>query len=149
VEKGVTLVPTRFIINFMMSEGDKHGMPEYAKQKARATAEAHGGAVELAHQRGVRIAMGTDIWMTGQWGRNGEELPLLVDIGMTPLEAIEAATANGPATLGPQAPNSGQLIEGMDGDLICVSGDPSVDVSILADPDNITHVFKGGAKVKG
>jgi len=149
VETGAILVPTRFIIEFLMSQGEKQGMPEYAKKKARATADAHADAMALAHQKGVTIAMGTDIWMTGLWGRNGEELPLLVDCGMTPLEAIEAATANGPATLGPQAPNAGQLLDGMDGDVICVSGDPSTDVSVLTDPANVTHVFKGGIKVKG
>lgn len=149
VETGATLVPTLFIVDFLMSEGDERGMPEYAKKKGQAASEALADAVALAHQRGVTIAMGTDIWMTGLWGRNGEELPLLVDCGMTPLEAIETATANGPATLGPQAPNAGQLVEAMDGDVICVSGDPSADVSILADPDNVTHVFKGGIKVKG
>jgi imidazolonepropionase-like amidohydrolase len=148
-ETGAILVPTRFVVDFLMSEGDKRGMPEYAKKKAQAASEAHSDAVALAHQRGVKIAMGTDIWMTGLWGRNGEELSLLVDCGMTPLEAIETATANGPATLGPQAPNAGQLLEGMDGDVICISGDPTTDVSILGDPSNITHVFKAGVKVKG
>jgi len=148
-ETGAILVPTRFIVDFLMSEGDKRGMPEYAKKKAQAASEAHSDAVALAHQRGVKIAMGTDIWMTGLWGRNGEELSLLVDCGMTPLEAIETATANGPATLGPQAPNAGQLLEGMDGDVICISGDPTTDVSILGNPSNITHVFKAGVKVKG
>jgi imidazolonepropionase-like amidohydrolase len=68
---------------------------------------------------------------------------------MTPLQAIESATANGPDTLGPQAPKSGQLLEGYDADVICVAGDPSVDVTVLADPDNVTRVFKGGALVKG
>jgi imidazolonepropionase-like amidohydrolase len=38
---------------------------------------------------------------------------------------------------------------GFDADLICVNGDPSSDVTILADPDNITHVLKGGSLVKG
>ncbi len=149
VETGAILVPTRFILDFLMSEGEKHGMPEYAKKKGQAASESHADAVALAHERGVKIAMGTDIWMTGLWGRNGEELPLLIECGLTPLEAIETATANGPATLGPQAPNSGQLVEGMDADVICVSGDPSADVSILADPDNVTHVFKGGTRYKG
>jgi imidazolonepropionase-like amidohydrolase len=37
----------------------------------------------------------------------------------------------------------------MDADVICVSGDPSTDVSILADPDTVTHVFKGGTRYKG
>jgi imidazolonepropionase-like amidohydrolase len=112
-------------------------------------AESHSDAISLAVEKGVKIALGTDIWATGVWGRNAEELPLMVKCGMTPLQAIEAATANGPATLGPQAPNSGQLREGMDADVICVSGDPTTDISLLADPTNITQVFKGGVRYKG
>lgn len=73
----------------------------------------------------------------------------MVECGMTPLQAIEMATANAPATLGPQAPNAGQLKEGMDADVICVTGDPTSDISILAEPDNVTHVYKGGVRYKG
>ncbi len=67
---------------------------------------------------------------------------------MTPMQAIEAATANGPATIGPKAPDSGRLAEGFDADVICIDSDPSQDVSVLEDPDNITHVYKGGVQVK-
>ena len=149
VEAGATLVPTRFIVDLLIREGDKQGLPEYAKKKIAMTGEAHGDAIALANEKGVRIALGTDIWSSSIWGRNAEELPLLVACGMTPLQAIEAATANGPATLGPQAPNAGRLEAGMDADVICVSGDPSADVAVLADPGNVTHVFKGGVKHKG
>lgn len=149
VETGAILVPTRFIIDLLIREGDERGMPEYAKAKIQMTAEAHADGMALAIEKGVKIALGTDIWATGVWGRNAEELSLMVDCGMTPLQAIEMATANGPATVGPQAPNSGQLEEGMDADVICVSGDPSSDVSVLADPVNVTHVYKGGVKHKG
>lgn len=149
IERGAMLVPTRWIVDFLQREGEKRGMPEYAKQKAYAAAAQHADGISLAIEKGVRIAAGTDIFASRLWGRNAEELQLLVDCGMTPLQAIEAATANGPDTLGPQAPNAGQLIEGMDADVICVAGDPSADVSILGDPDNVTHVFKGGIKHKG
>jgi len=149
VEVGAILVPTRFIVDLLIREGEERGMPEYAKKKIAMTAEAHADGISLAIEKGLKIALGTDIWATGIWGRNGEELPLLVDCGMTPLQAIEAATANGPATLGPQAPEAGQLKEGMDADIICVSGDPSSDVTVLADPENVTHVFKGGVRHKG
>jgi imidazolonepropionase-like amidohydrolase len=149
VESDAVLVPTRFIVDLLIREGDERGVPAYAKKKIEMTAEAHANGISLAIEKGVKVALGTDIWATGIWGRNGEELPLLVDCGMTPLQAIEAATANGPATLGPQAPNAGQLVDGMDADVICVSGDPSSDVSVLADPDNVTHVFKGGVRYKG
>jgi imidazolonepropionase-like amidohydrolase len=149
VETGAILVPTRFIVDLLVREGEAHGIPEYAKKKIEMTGESHADGIALAIEKGVKIAMGTDIWATGVWGRNGEELPLMVDCGMTPLRAIEMATANGPATLGPQAPNAGQLKEGMDADVICVTGDPTSDISVLADPTNVTHVFKGGVRYKG
>jgi imidazolonepropionase-like amidohydrolase len=149
VETGAILVPTRFIIDLLIREGDERGIPEYAKAKIQMTAEAHADGMAVAIEKGVKIALGTDIWATGVWGRNAEEIPLMVKCGMTPLQAIEMATANGPPTLGPQAPDSGQLRVGLDADVICVSGDPSSDPSVLADPDNVTHVFKGGVRYKG
>lgn len=148
-ETAAILVPTRFIVDHLTREGKKAGMPDYAIKKMEMTAANHANAISLAIDKGVRIAMGTDIWNTGLWGKNATELQLLVDCGMTPLQAIEAATATGPDTLGPQAPNSGQLVEGMDADVICVSGDPTTDVSVLVDTSNITHVFKSGELVKG
>jgi imidazolonepropionase-like amidohydrolase len=148
VEAGAILVPTRWIVDYLMSVGVEKGMPEYARVKGEAASEQHADAVALAVSKGVRIALGTDIWPTGLWGRNAEELGFMVEAGMTPLQAIETATANGPDTVGPQAPQSGQLLAGYDADVICVSGDPSADVSVLANTDNVTHVFKGGVRYK-
>ena len=51
---------------------------------------------------------------------------------MTPLQAIEAATAIAPRTLGPQAPRSGQLAAGYDADIITLDSDPLTDISVLA-----------------
>jgi imidazolonepropionase-like amidohydrolase len=149
-ETGAVLVPTRTIIAETL-ESDH--LPPYAKAKMAAIADTHTAAVSLAHERGVPIAMGTDIALTGSnlhasWGRNGRELPLLVEAGMTPLEAIEAATANGPRTLGPQAPRSGLLAEGYDADLIALDADPLADISVLADPDHIIGVWRAGRRVK-
>ncbi len=97
--------------------------------------------------------MGTHMAFSGRdlpdpRGRNGRELPLLVEARMTPLEAIEAATANGPLTLGPQAPRSGVLAEGYDADLIALDGDPLAYIRILADPDHIIGVWRAGRRVK-
>jgi imidazolonepropionase-like amidohydrolase len=72
-----------------------------------------------------------------------------VKLGMTPLEAIEATTATGPLTLGPQAPRSGQLAEGYDADVITLDADPLADIGILAEPDRITGVWTRGRQVKG
>jgi len=70
-------------------------------------------------------------------------------IVVRPGESIQAATFNGPLTLGRQAPRSGQLAEGYDADLIVVDGDPLADITILADPAHIVGVWKAGRQVKG
>lgn len=66
------------------------------------------------------------------------------------MQAIEAATANGPETLGIgfQAPLSGQLKQGYDADLIALSQNPLEDISLLAKPSSISHVWKGGKLCK-
>jgi imidazolonepropionase-like amidohydrolase len=68
---------------------------------------------------------------------------------MTPLAAIEAATAAAPATLGPQAPRSGLLAAGYDADVITVDADPLADISVLAKPAHVTAVWTAGRQVKG
>jgi imidazolonepropionase-like amidohydrolase len=151
-ECGAILVPTRTIVEDILA--NKERVPDYAVAKLEAIADIHAQAVSLAYSSGVTIAMGTDIAMTGPdrpsaWGQNGSELGYLVKLGMTPLEAIEAATATGPLTLGPQAPRSGQLVEGYDADVITLDADPLADIGVLTDPDHVTAVWTGGRRVKG
>jgi imidazolonepropionase-like amidohydrolase len=150
-ETGAILVPTRTIVRDILAS---RAAPAYALAKLEALADQHAAAVALAHERGVTIACGTDIALTGRdlpdsWGRNGGELPLLAECGLSPLAAIEAATATGPDTLGPQAPRSGQLLAGYDADVIIVDGDPLADLAVLADPDRITGVWRAGRRLKG
>jgi imidazolonepropionase-like amidohydrolase len=104
-------------------------------------------------RKGLRIAAGTDIITTGvtghaDWGMNALELTYLEEAGMKPLRAIEAATANGPLTLGAQAPKSGQLKAGYDADMIAIAGDPLRDLSVLTHPENIRKVWKSGTLAK-
>ncbi len=151
VERGVILVPTRLIVADLMAAG-QGPLTDAMWQKLAATDERHRDAVALAHEQGVTIAMGTDIAIStpgapDAWGRHGHELGLLVEAGLTPLEAIEAATANGPLSLGPRAPRTGQLVAGFDADVLTVTGDPSTDVAVLADPGAITGVWKHGQRV--
>jgi imidazolonepropionase-like amidohydrolase len=150
-ETGTILVPTRTIIENILAHLDQ--VPPYAAAKLTALAATHADMLRMAIGRGVTIAMGTDLGLTGldlpgAWGTNGTELQHLVALGMTPQQAIEAATATAPRTLGPQAPRSGLLAEGYDADLITVDGDPLADISLLAEPDHITAVWVGGRQVK-
>jgi imidazolonepropionase-like amidohydrolase len=151
-ECAAILVPTRTIIEDMLA--NKAAVPGYAMAKLEAIADIHAQAVTRAYEHGVTIAMGTDIAMTGPglpnaWGQNGSEPGYLVKLGMTPLEAIQAATASGPLTLGPQAPHAGRLAAGYDADVITLDADPLADIDVLADPSRITAVWTGGTLVKG
>ncbi len=150
---GAILVTTRFVKVRMMEYGRKTGLPDYAYKKLVDTAEIQRGAVELAIRSGVKIASGTDSLTSGPntalpWGLHGLELALLVECGMKPLEAIRAATADAPATLGPQAPKSGCIKAGYDADVIALNGDPVADIKLLSDARNVTHVWKGGELLK-
>jgi imidazolonepropionase-like amidohydrolase len=151
-ETSAILVPTRTIIEDMLSFRD--AVPDYAMAKLDAIADLHAQAVARAYEHGVIVAMGTDIALTGPdmpnaWGQNGSEPGYLVKLGMSPRDAIEAATTSGPLTLGPQAPRSGQLTEGYDADVITLDADPLADIGALADPARITAVWTRGRQVKG
>ena len=151
-ESGAILVPTRTIFENMLAYRD--AVPGYAMAKLEALADIHAQAVTRAYEQGVTIAMGTDITLSGAdrpnaWGQNGSEPGYLVKLGMSPLEAIQAATATGPLTLGPQAPRSGRLAEGYDADVITLDANPLADIGVLADPAHVTGVWTGGRQVKG
>jgi imidazolonepropionase-like amidohydrolase len=150
-ELGAVLVPTRPIGQEIL---DSRAAPPFAQAKLEALADRHAEAVALAAEAGVTVASGSDLALSGadlpaSWGRNGRELVLLAEAGFAPLAAIEAATAAAPATLGPQAPRSGQLVEGYDADVLVVDGDPTSDLAVLADPKRITGVWRAGRRVKG
>ncbi len=151
-ESGVILVPTRAIIEDILA--NLAAVPDYAAAKLTALAGRHAESVSRAIERGVTIAMGTDISVTGpdrpnSWGTNGAELGHLVRLGMTPLQAIEAATATAPLTLGPQAPRSGRLESGHDADVLTVAANPLADIAVLGRPGQITGVWAKGRRVVG
>jgi imidazolonepropionase-like amidohydrolase len=151
-ESGAILVPTRTIIEEMLASKDL--VPGYAMAKLEVIADTHAQAVTRAYEHGVTIASGTDIAMTGPglpnaWGQNGSEPGYLVKLGLSPLEAIQAATATGPLTLGPQAPRSGRLAAGYDADVITLDADPLADIDVLADPAQVSAVWTRGRPVKG
>ncbi|RMY08416.1 hypothetical protein D0868_04819 [Hortaea werneckii] len=148
-EKDAVLVATRLIVENGLTLGEALLSPAgYAK--LLAVAENQWRAMQLAIRTGVTCAIGTDTCGTVpgstliRQGLNGKELCYHVQAGMTPLQAIEAATANGPLTLGPQAPKSGQLREGYEADFIGLDADPLRDIGVLSGPDHVSHVWKQG-----
>ena len=147
IERDAIFVPTRFVVDKLL--GMEEVMPRYAYEKALFVAESQLQGMKIAAAAGVKFAMGTDIFVSGDlYGQNGAEIRFLQDAGLTALEAIEAATANGPDTLGPQAPVSGQLKEGYDADVIAIDFNPLEDNLGWGHPERVTHVWKAGIPVK-
>jgi imidazolonepropionase-like amidohydrolase len=144
-EKGIVYVATRTVLELIMQSKGK-GLPKSSWEKAQMVDGHNLSAYKLAIQRGVTIALGTD---TPPGFNMAMELEYAVAAGMTNLEAIKAATANGPLTLGPQAPKSGQLKVGYDADILGLTENPVQDVKILQSKDNIGWVWKGGKIYKG
>lgn len=147
LKKDAMLIATRSIIDFNLK--NSQFLDENQLRKLREVSDSHKKAYAAAVKAGVKIALGTDLGVSSakvpfRHGQSGGEFKFAVEAGMTELEAIEAGTANAVLTLGPRAPLSGQLKKGYDADIIVVSENPLEDIEILADPDKITHIWKGG-----
>ncbi|PNP52210.1 hypothetical protein THARTR1_07419 [Trichoderma harzianum] len=152
LEKDAIFVPTQHIIRILARDYSDL-LPPPVKRKLLGIYAQSRVAYKLAIQRGVKVALGTDMTSSARasalsHGNNAHELTYAVELGMTPLQAIECATANGPETLGGLAPLSGQLKAGYDADIIAVVKNPLNDVGVLTDTSNITHVWKGGKLFK-
>lgn len=149
IEKNAVLVPTRYVVEKLYQATSSSNVPEYAMAKLRAIYDRHFEAMKIAIKAGVTIAMGTDMFVTGpngifRHGENAMEVEYLVKAGMKLSEALVAATANGPLTVGPLAGKSGQLKEGYDADIVLLKENPLSEPSVVAQRDNIIGVIKQG-----
>ncbi|KAG8417303.1 hypothetical protein J3459_012397 [Metarhizium acridum] len=143
-QRGVVYVATREAIELLLSMGDE--LPRVHRDKVRLVAEHHMAAYKAAVRAGVTIALGTDAVAALTMAR---ELEWAVEAGLSNLEAIRAATANGPLTVEGQAPKTGQLKPGYEADFIGVTENPVADVRVLQNKENIRWVWKGGRIFKG
>lgn len=152
LEKDALLVPTQHVIRSLV-DNYLDILPKASRDKVLEIAKRSKESYKLALDRGVRFALGTDTLSSDtasplRHGNNANELVYAVELGMTPLQAIEAATANSPDTLGEMAPLSGQLKRGYDADVIAVKANPLDNVGVLTDAVNVTHVWRGGKLFK-
>jgi len=147
VEQGTWLVPTRYVCEALLQQ--EENLPRYVYEKGQMVSGVHEQAMKIAIAKGVKIAAGCDIFVSGQmYGTGSLEVMHLINAGMTDLEAIEAATANGPETLGPQAPHTGQLRQGYDADVITMDANPLDDRSVWGDAGRVTGVWQRGVRRK-
>ncbi|EON96087.1 putative amidohydrolase protein [Phaeoacremonium minimum UCRPA7] len=144
-EKGTIYVATRFVLDMLIQSGGE-GLTKESWEKAKLCATNHLTAYKMAIEAGIPLAMGTD---TPPGFNQAVELEHAVKAGLSNLEAIKAATANGPLTVGAQAPKTGQLKAGYEADLLGLTENPVEDVKVLQNRDIIQWVWKGGKIFKG
>ena len=143
---GITLVPTLYILRYYIEDAEHLGFT------AEHVADLHRmvdtlvvpfeGRFPAILATGVKIAMGSDAFMALH-GKNARELGYMVRAGMTPEQAMKAATATSAELLGWRG-KVGTLAPGAFADVIAVSGDPRKDVSVL---EHVAVVVAGGKVV--
>ena len=139
--EGVWLVPTLLAGDYVarIASGPDNFFTPAQTAKALEAGPKMLDMVTRAHDGGVRIAFGTDTGVSAH-GDNAQEFALLVRAGLTPLEAVQAATVGAAEHLR-ISDQAGRIAVGMPADLIAVGGDPLSDVTEL---ERVRFVMKGG-----
>lgn len=130
--------------DYTQAEGAKNGVLEDNLRKDREIAQLQRDNFRKAHKAGVRMVFASDAGVMPH-GQVGGQFRVMVQYGMTPIEAIQAATRNAAQALGREN-DVGAIAVGRYADIIAVDGNPLTDVGELASVD---AVVKGGVLVKG
>jgi imidazolonepropionase-like amidohydrolase len=142
-KNGTYLVPTLYLTEWWAENGSKMHMPDFIVTKMKSVSAQSEKNLQKAFQAGVKIALGTDAAVYPH-GLNAHELAVYVKLGLTPLQAIQAATINDADLLG-WTDKVGTIESGKLADIIAVDGDPLKDVTTL---QNVRFVMKGGQVFK-
>jgi imidazolonepropionase-like amidohydrolase len=148
-DEGIKLAATRvrpvwfsmdiYNTEYTQSEGAKNGVLEDNLRKDREVAQIQRDNFRKAHKAGVKMVFGSDAGVMPH-GEIGKQFRVMVENGMTPLEAIQAATRNGAQALGREK-DVGAIAVGRYADIIAVDGDPLTNVREL---ESVDAVVKSG-----
>lgn len=130
--------------DYILAEGEKNGVFKESLAKERSIGLKQRQTFQAAVKAGVKMIFGTDAGVYPN-GDNAHQFATMVAWGMTPMQALQAATVSAAEALG-RPGDVGAIAVGRYGDLIAVSGDPLADVKLL---QSVAFVMKGGAVVKG
>src|SRR5437868_7554811 len=139
-QHGTYLVPTMYLQTWMLENAQAIGLPPMYAGKMRQIIGIARKNIQHAFASGVKVAFGTDAAVYPH-GLNAHEFNVYVQMGMTPIQAIQTATVNAADLLG-WSDRIGTLDLGKFADIVAVSGDPTKDVTTLEHP---VFVMKGGA----
>lgn len=143
VERGTYLVMDIYNDDFILQHGEKVGMLKESLEKERKIGQLQRDNFARAVKAGAKIAFGTDGGVYPH-GDNAKQFAYMVKYGMTPLQAIRAATANAADLLG-WSDRIGSIEPGKFADIIAVAGDPLKDITEL---ERVIFVMKGGKIIK-
>jgi imidazolonepropionase-like amidohydrolase len=142
-EHGTYLVPTLYLGDWMLDNAGLTHLPAPLLAKAQVIVPVARKNIAHAFASGVKVAFGTDAAVYPH-GMNAHEFAVMVKLGLTPLQAIQAATVNAADLLG-WSGKVGTLEPGAWADIVAVDGDPLKDVTAL---EKVKFVMKGGEVVK-
>jgi imidazolonepropionase-like amidohydrolase len=140
-ERGTVLVPT---LSALTRRAETRSPGDERRQRFRDFAEQR---VRVALGSGIPVAMGTDAGIAPH-GHNAREIALLVQFGLSPMQAIVAATSAAAALCG-VADRVGTLCAGMRADLVALGGDPLLDPRVFEDPGSVRLVIQDGTIICG
>jgi len=126
---GIVMVPTVFVVDESVANGQKMHFPEYVITKVTALAKTHFPSFQLALHTGVTMAAGSDHSYAPGTGTVRDEMITEVKYGMTPQQALVSGTKTSAALLG--LDQLGTIEAGKEGDLVAVEGDPLSDIHSL------------------
>lgn len=130
--------------DYILATGTANGTEQESLDKEKAIGLKQRQTFQRAVRAGVPMVFGSDAGVYPH-GDNGRQFAKMVEWGMTPLQAIQAATRNAAQALGKEG-DVGTIAVGRYGDMIAVDGDPLRDVRVL---EKVAVVIKGGEVVKG
>jgi imidazolonepropionase-like amidohydrolase len=140
--RGVYLVPTLAAVKNIVGNKDR-GIPVYAVEKAERAYDRHRQSVTMFYRAGGRIALGTDAGTPfNRHGENARELEYMVEVGVSPVDALRFGTAAAADLL--DLADRGRIAKGHRADLLIVDGDPTRDILRAADKANHRAVIKDG-----
>src|SRR5580704_5142474 len=142
-QHGTYLVPTLYLGDWLMENLTTLGLSPNMIEKAKIVLPLARQNIAVAFKAGVKVAFGTDAAVYPH-GLNGHEFAVMVKLGLSPLQSIQAATVNAADLLG-WTDRVGTLEPGKFADVIAVDGDPLADVHVL---ENVRFVMKGGDVIK-
>ncbi len=143
IENGTYLVADIYNDDYIVSEYSKMGAPDQIIEKEKLVGRTQRENFQKAVQAGVKVAFGTDAGVYPH-GWNGKQFAKMVKWGLTPMQAIQAATVSSADLLG-WSDTVGSISKGKFADIVAVKGDPMEDISVM---EKVSFVMKGGTVYK-